>query len=117
MSRVCPDLREPRAGNCPGPPGQRFDEIWKQACKDARIGVWLFSYFRGSAVENWERAGIPVPVVMNASGRKTRPVFDRYAIVDEKDLQEAAIRKPDYFVISGTNSSFKPKDHSRNRLN
>jgi hypothetical protein len=89
---------------------QQFDEIWKQTCKDARIGVWHFSYFRGSAVGNRERAGIPVPVVMNLSGRKTRPVFDRYAIVDEKDLQAAANRQPAYFEISAINSSITRKN-------
>jgi len=89
---------------------QQFDEIWKQTCKDARIGVWHFSYFRGSAVGNRERAGIPVPVVMNLSGRKTKPVFDRYAIVDEKDLQAAANRQPAYFEISGINSSITRKN-------
>jgi hypothetical protein len=63
----------------------RFDGTSKQACKEAKIGVWQFSYFRGSAVVNRKTAGILVTNVMNVSGRKTKPVFDRHAIVDDKD--------------------------------
>jgi len=108
-----------------GRPIKGFRISWEKAC--AEVGLWakdekkgrmaptkLFHDFRRTAIRNMIRAGIPERIAMSISGHRTRAVFDRYNIVSQQDLREAARKQQAY--LDGYNLVTLDKKAIRGRM-
>jgi integrase len=132
MLRMQKQIRDTRWPESPwvfarrGKPIRSIRGAWDAACAAAGLtgdAARLFHDLRRTGVRNLVRAGVPERVAMAISGHKTRSVFDRYNIVSERDLHDAAQRLNKYItetekVRDGDNIvtiALKPASEPRNR--
>lgn len=81
---ICADCNEPvdAQRRCP-----RCLRTWK--VHDLKYSGLIFHDLRRSAARNLRRAGVAEGVIQKIGGWKTRSVFERYAIVDQRDIADA----------------------------
>jgi integrase len=66
-----------------------FTKTWKNICTKAGVPKLLFHDLRRTGARNMRRAGISEGLIMRIGGWKTRSVFDRYNIIDRRDMANA----------------------------
>jgi integrase len=69
-----------------------FRGTWAQVCANADVHDLFFHDLRRTGARNLRRLGVSEGVIMRIGGWKTRNVFERYNIVDQADLADAARR-------------------------
>jgi integrase len=72
-----------------GKPVKCFRKAWRNLCDEAGVPRLMIHDMRRTAARNLRRAGVTEGVIMSIGGWKTRSVFDRYNITDQRDKREA----------------------------
>jgi integrase len=83
-------VAEERGGKKKPQPIIKFNKVWDIACRAAGCPGKIPHDLRRTAIRNLVRAGIPERVAMTMTGHKTPSVFQRYNIVSDEDLRDAA---------------------------
>lgn len=73
-----------------GEPVRDLRGTWDALVKAAGLPGLLLHDFRRSAVRRMIRAGVPQKTAREISGHKTDAVFNRYNIISEADIRDAA---------------------------
>jgi integrase len=113
--RIEKEVRDSRFPTCQhvfrrgGAPIKNFRKSWESACVAVGLDGLMFHDLRRTAVRNMVRAGIPEKTAMAISGHKTRSVFDRYNIVNDRDLTDAAVRMEQHLKSLGILSGIPEK--------
>ena len=81
-----------------------WKNAWPDACEKAGVSGRHLHDCRRTAARNFIRAGVPERVAMMLLGHATRSIFDRYNIVNERDLMDAGHRLQQYLGTQATHS-------------
>ena len=81
-------------------PIKSYKTAWANATMNAGFPEKLAHDFRRTGVRHLRQSGVPESVAMKLTGHKTRSVFMRYDIVDEKDLSVGVEKLAAFHALS-----------------
>ena len=101
---------------------KEFRKTWRTACVAAGVGRLeklpdsekkkyigtIVHDLRRCAARNLSRAGVHEDVAMEITGHKTRSMYRRYRIVDERDLRDATARLQEHLERQPKTGSVEP---------
>jgi integrase len=97
-----------RVPECPfvfhraGRPLGRFAAAWNAACQAVGLPRMLFHDLRRSGARNYRRARVGEKVIQRIGGWKTTSMFERYNVLDERDLADAGERLSAFLAEAAT---------------
>jgi integrase len=104
-----------------GRPMGEFRKAWATACRAAGLATTEERHgrtiirparrvydLRRTAARNMRRAGVHETTIMAITGHRTRSMFDRYNIVDERDLRDAVVKTTAYVATLPTAPTVVP---------
>jgi integrase len=91
-----------------GKPIRSFRKAFKAAAKEVGHDGLLPHDMRRSAIRNFRRSGLSESDGMKLSGHRTRSVYDRYNIFDDRDLTEAMNRVQEHLKKEAENRKVVP---------
>ena len=74
-------------------PYRALNKAWRAACRAAKCPGRLMHDLRRTAASDFRRAGVSEGEIMKLCGWRTRAMFDRYDIIDERDREAAVARR------------------------
>jgi len=87
-----------RVESCPyvfhrnGNRSKHYNRAWHTARMKAGLPGKLMHDNRRTAARHMDRAGVPRQVVKQITGHKTDSMYNRYNLVNEKDVREGMVR-------------------------
>jgi integrase len=102
LAEVLAEQAEARRLDCPyvfHRNGRRIRDFYTASRSAAKRVGWrglMLHDFRRPTARNLVHAGVPERVATAITGHKTRAIFDRYNIIDERDLREASAKMSAY---------------------
>jgi integrase len=81
-----------------GKPIGEIKKAWKTATRRAGLTGKHFHDLRRTAASNMRRAGVPESTIMKIGGWKTRSMFDRYSITNDRDIRRGLEQRQVYEV-------------------
>jgi integrase len=91
-------VQKPKAAPGKTTPVTETKTSWNSAAVRAKVPGALVHDLRRAAVRNMIGAGLTERLAMMISGHRTRSMFDRYQIVDEKDIELAGQKMAAYEI-------------------
>jgi integrase len=82
-----------------GRPIGDYKTAWKTARREAGMEGKLFHDFRRTAATNLRRSGVPENVAMQITGHKTRSMYARYDIREDRDVRQAIVQREQWEVL------------------
>lgn len=93
---------------------KHYNRAWRTAREKAGLPGRIMHDNRRTAARNMDRAGVPRQIAQHITGHKTDSMYNRYNIVNEKDVREGMTQAQAYLAAheSGQNLDKRPEQNN-----